>query len=118
GLAFPTAVRFSPDGRVFVALQSGVIKVFDSLSDTTPTVFADLSNEVDHYWDRGLLGLALDPNFPTTPIVYALYTYDAGPGQNPPVWNDACPNPPGPTTDGCVVTARLSRLTASGDTMT
>jgi hypothetical protein len=28
GLAFPTAVRFSPDGRVFVAQQSGVIKVF------------------------------------------------------------------------------------------
>jgi glucose/arabinose dehydrogenase len=118
GLAFPTAFRFSPDGRVFVAQQSGVIKVFDSLSDTTPTVFADLGNEVDHYWDRGLLGLALDPNFPTTPYVYALYTYDAGPGQNPPVWNDACPKPPGPTTDGCVVTARLSRLTASGDTMT
>ena len=118
GLAFPTAVRFSPDGRVFVAQQSGVIKVFDSLSDTTPTVFADLRNEVDHYWDRGLLGLALDPNFPTTPNVYALYTYDAGPGQNPPVWHDACPNPPGPTTDGCVVSARLSRMTASGDTMT
>jgi Glucose / Sorbosone dehydrogenase len=83
GLAFPTAFRFSPDGRVFVAQQSGVIKVFDSLSDTAPMVFADLGNEVDHYWDRGLLGLALDPNFPTTPYVFALYTYDAGPGQTP-----------------------------------
>jgi glucose/arabinose dehydrogenase len=118
GLTQPTAVRFAPDGRVFVAEQSGLIKVFDSLSDTTPTVFADLRGEVDNYWDRGLLGLALDPNFPATPYVYVLYTYDAPPGQTAPVWNDACPNPPGPNTDGCVVTGHLSRLTASGDTMT
>src|SRR5262245_22531157 len=118
GLTFPTNFRFSPDGRVFVAEKSGLIKVFDSLDDTTSTTFADLRSEVDNYWDRGLLGLALDPNFPTTPYVYALYAYDAGPGQAAPVWNDACPNPPAPNTDGCVVTARLSRLTADGDTMT
>src|SRR5256885_6573188 len=42
GLTAPTAVRFSPDGRVFVAEKSGLIKVFASLTDTTPTVFADL----------------------------------------------------------------------------
>ena len=34
GLTNPTAVRFAPDGRVFVAEKSGVIKVFDSLTDT------------------------------------------------------------------------------------
>ena len=55
GLTEPTAVRFSPDGRVFVAEKSGLIKVFDSLKDTTPTVFADLRTEVHNFWDRGLL---------------------------------------------------------------
>ena len=35
-----------------------------------------------------------------------------------PVWNDGCPTPPGPTTDGCVVSGRLSRLQANGDVMT
>jgi PKD repeat protein len=118
GLNHPTAVRFASDGRVFVAEKSGLIKVFDNLSDSTPTVFADLRTNVHDFWDRGLLGLALDPNFPASPYVYALYTYDAPPGQTAPVWNDACPSPPGPTTDGCVVTGRLSRLTASGNTMT
>ena len=118
GLTCPTNFRFSPDGRVFVAEKSGIIKVFDSLNDTTPTVFADLRGEVDDYWDRGLLGLALDPNFPTSPYVYVLYTYDAGPGQQAPIWNDVCPTPPGATSDGCVVTGRLARLTANGDTMT
>ena len=95
GLTFPTNFRFSPDGRVFVAEKSGIIKVFDSLDDTTPTVFADLREQVDDYWDRGLLGLALDPNFPATPYVYVLYTYDAPPGQTARVWNDACPTPQG-----------------------
>jgi glucose/arabinose dehydrogenase len=118
GLTFPTNFRFSPDGRVFVAEKSGIIKVFDSPADTTPTVFADLRTQVDDYWDRGLLGLALDPDFPASPYIYVLYTYDAGPGQVARIWKDVCPTPPGPTTDGCVVTGHLARLTASGDTMT
>ena len=107
GLTYPTQVRFASDGRVFVAEKSGLIKVYASLTSTTPTVFYDLRSQVDDYWDRGLLGLALDPNFPASPYVYALFTYDAPIGGLPPVWNDDCPSPPGPTTDGCVVSGRL-----------
>jgi glucose/arabinose dehydrogenase len=118
GLTNPTVMQFSPDGRIFVGQKNGVIKVFSSLSDPNPVIFADLSSEVDDYWDRGLLGLALDPNFPTRPYVYVLYTYDAPIGGTSPTWNDACPTPPGPTTDGCVVSARVSRLTANGNSMT
>ena len=77
GLDRPTAVRFAGDGRVFVAQKNGVIKVFSNLSATTATTFADLRTEVDDYWDRGLLGLALDPNFPSSPYIYALYSFDA-----------------------------------------
>ncbi len=58
GLTNPTVVRFARDGRVFVAEKRGVIKVFDSLADTTPDVFADLNVNVYNFWDRGLLGLA------------------------------------------------------------
>ena len=118
GLNAPTAVRFSPDGRVFVAEKNGLIKVFDNLTDTTPTVFADLRSKVFGYWDMGLLGLALPPNFPTNPYVYVLYTYDGPIGGSAPTWNDGCPTPPGPTTDGCPGSGRLSRLKASGNTMT
>jgi uncharacterized repeat protein (TIGR01451 family) len=117
GLTRPTAVRFAPDGRIFVAEKSGLIKVFASLSSPTPTIFADLRTEVDDYWDRGLLGLALHPNFPATPSVYVLYSYDAPIGATAPTWKDACPNPPG-TTNGCVISGRLSRLTAAGNVMT
>jgi PKD repeat protein len=117
GLGTPTKVRFASDGRVFVIQKDGVLKVFDSLSDTTPTTVLDIRTEVHDYWDRGLLGLALDPNFPATPYVYLMYTYDALIGGTAPRWNDACPTPPGPTTDGCVVTGRLVRLTLSGNTV-
>jgi len=123
GLTNPTAVRFSEDGRVFVAEKSGLIKVFDSLTDTQPDVFADLRTEVHNFWDRGLLGLALDPAFPSAPYVYVLYTYDAAIGGTAPRWgtpdatSDGCPTPPGATADGCVVSGRLSRLTASGNAM-
>jgi cysteine-rich repeat protein len=124
GLTQPTAVRFAADGRVFVAEKSGLIKVFDDLADTTPLVFADLRTNVHNFWDRGLTGLALHPDFPGTPYVYVAYTLDAEIGGTPPRWgsvggtSDGCPNPPGPTTSGCVVAGRLSRLRANGNVMT
>ena len=124
GLNQPTAVRFSPDGRVFVAEKSGIIKVFDNLSDSTPTVFADLRTNVHNYWDRGLLGLALDPSFPARPYVYVLYTFDGPIGGTAPTWgmagvtSDGCPDPPGSTAEGCVVSGRVSRLEAAGNVMT
>jgi glucose/arabinose dehydrogenase len=118
GLTHPTVVRFSPDGRVFVAEKSGLVKVFASLYATQPSIFADLTRNVDDYWDRGLLGMTLDPGFPGKPYVYVLYAYDAPIGGVAPVWNDGCPTPPGPNTDGCVISGRLSRLTAAGNAMT
>ena len=67
GLTQPTVVSFSPDGRIFVAEKSGLVKVFNSLTDPTPDIFVDLRTKVHNFWDRGLLSLALDPNFPTRP---------------------------------------------------
>lgn len=124
GLTLPTAVRFAPDGRVFVAEKSGLVRVFDSLADTTPATFADLRTNVYNGHDRGLLGLELHPRFPTQPYVYVLYTHDAAIGGTAPRWGapgqtfDDCPTPPGATEDGCVVSGRLSRLTAAGDAAT
>jgi glucose/arabinose dehydrogenase/PKD repeat protein len=117
GLSNPTVLQFAPDGRIFVGQKNGVIKVFQSLTDTSPVTFADLSGNVHDFWDRGLLGLALPPNFPASPYVYVLYAYDAPIGGTPPTWGDACLTPPGPTTDGCLVSARVSRLQISGNVM-
>jgi glucose/arabinose dehydrogenase len=119
GLEQPTAFRFSPDGRVFVAEKGGLIKVYSGLEDKEPEVFADLRTDVYDHGDRGLLGLALDPNFPKAPYVYALYTYDhiLGDPEPPPKWGtpetvgDECPDLKG--ADDCLVSGRLVRLTAA-----
>jgi glucose/arabinose dehydrogenase len=104
GMDTPTVMQFAPDGRVFVGQKGGVILEYDSIDDPTATVVADLSTNVYDYWDRGLLGLALDPNFLTNPYVYVLYTLDAPIGQQPPVYNDDCP------VDYCLAGARASRI--------
>lgn len=107
GLIEPTAVQFAPDNRVFVAEKSGLIKVFDDLSDTTETVFADLRQNVYAGGANGLLSIVLDPAFPAKPFLYVLYTYNGGTA-NP------CPQAP----NACVLTARLSRLQGNGNVMT
>jgi hypothetical protein len=114
GLLEPTSIQFAPDGRVFVAEKSGLIKVFDSLLTTTPTVFADLRTKVYNHGGSGLLGMALDPTFPALPYIYVLYTYDAPIGGTAPVWGDGCPPA---NADQCAVSGRLSRLRVSGNVM-
>ncbi len=119
GLSRPTNVEFAADGRVFIAEQGGLLKVFDSPTDTTPTVVADLRTATHAVNGRGLLGLALDPDFPNTPHVYVMYTHDAPIGGTAPAYGivdadfDECPSPPGP--GQCIVSGRISRLTLSGD---
>jgi glucose/arabinose dehydrogenase len=113
GLIQPTKVAFSPDGRVFVAEKRGIIKVFDKLTDTTPTIFADLRRNVYDFEDLGLIGLALPPNFPANPYVYVAYTYDAPIGGAAPRYRDTCP-----VLDNCLTSGRVSRLRISGNVMT
>src|SRR3954452_12751135 len=107
----PTAIRFAPDGHVYVTGKGGLVYQFDGLSDPTPSIYADLRTNVHHGWDRGLLGLAVDARS----RVFVSYTYDKAPGDHlVPRWNDGCPDPPGFLTDGCTVMGRLSRLAADG----
>ena len=121
GFTEPSKVQFAADGRVFVAEKGGLIKVFSSLSATTPTIYADLRSEVDDYWDRGLLGFALSPNFVNDHTFYVQYGYDHNPVADlsgnpyhaPTQWNDVCPSPPGPTTDGCTILGRISKFTVA-----
>ena len=55
GLTRPQDVEIAPNGRVFVAEKTGIIKTWSSLADTTPTVVADLGTQVHNYGGRGLL---------------------------------------------------------------
>ena len=111
GLEAPTAVRFAPDGRVFVAEKGGKVKAFDSLTDDSASVAVDVSGNTHDYWDRGLLGFEVDPNWTTAPYVYLMYTLDPGDSHH-----DDCANPTPRFPDdgvGCPVNGRISRFRIS-----
>jgi glucose/arabinose dehydrogenase len=114
GLKQPTAVRFAPNGMVFVAEKAGRIKVYEDLDDESAEMFKDLTAVVYNHGDRGLLGLAVDPGFPTQPYVYALFSYDKVIGDPTPApkWGDSCPLVPANGADDCVISGRLVRYTA------
>src|SRR2546426_656825 len=77
GLNFPIALAFSSDGRIFFAEKTtGSIRIIYLANRTLlPRPFITLPS-TDGAGERGLLGLALDPGFPSTPYVYAYQTYN------------------------------------------
>jgi glucose/arabinose dehydrogenase len=114
GLSQPTSVRFAPGGApVFVAEKRGVVRAFDSLADPTPTTVVDLRTDTHNFWDRGMLGLAVDPGWPARPYIYVLYTRDADVGGVAPKYGTANTDGDGcadPTGAGCIVSGRLARV--------
>jgi|GEM_PF-728883 len=71
---FITALRFAPDGRLFTTeLITGRVRVYADTSTAAPSsVWAELPVR----WgdgERGLVGLALHPQFADSPYVYVFY---------------------------------------------
>ncbi|MBT1690522.1 PQQ-dependent sugar dehydrogenase [Dawidia soli] len=75
GISNPTAMAFAPDGRIFVAQQNGALRVIKN-GMLLATPFLQLS--VNSSGERGLIGIALDPNFSTNQYVYLYYTLSDG----------------------------------------
>ncbi len=97
-LNLATAIASTQDGRIFIAEKSGVVRVVKNgvlLSEPLVTL-----TDINTFGDRGLLGLAVDPNFSSNGYVYLSYTYENTPGLNI----------AGPKT------GRIVRLTVIGDT--
>ena len=75
----PTAMDFAPDGRLFVCLQGGQLRVIENgvlLATPFVTVTTTANGE------RGLLGIAFDPNFASNQFVYVYYTVITAPIHN------------------------------------
>jgi glucose/arabinose dehydrogenase len=89
GLSSPTAMQIAPDGRIFVCQQGGSLRVIKN-GALLATPFMTLT--VDSSGERGLLGIAFDPNFATNNFLYVYYTVTSNPRHN-----------------------RVSRFTANGD---
>lgn len=75
GLTSPTAFAFLPDGRILIAEKQGVVRLFvDGRLLDQPVL--DIADQVNDYWDRGLLGATLDPQFATNGHVYLFFTFE------------------------------------------
>jgi len=72
GLNLPTAMEFAPDGRLFVCEKGGALRVI--LPDGTLLQNPFLSVSVVSNSERGLLGVAFDPDFANNRYVYVYYT--------------------------------------------
>ena len=72
GLNAGTALAIGPDGSVYLAEQTGHIRIIrDGVLLESPLL--DLSDRVDAYWERGLIGLQLHPDFPKEPYLFVVY---------------------------------------------
>jgi len=88
-LTNPTAMAMAPDGRIFVCQQGGALRVIKN-DALLATPFVTLT--VNSAGERGLLGIAFDPDFLTNHFLYVYYT---------------TPTP--------AIHNRISRFTANGD---
>lgn len=70
GLAKPTVIAFAPNGDIWIGEQSGAIVVsHNGVIQSNPVV----TLKVDATIERGLLGLAFDPNFASNGFIYVSY---------------------------------------------
>ena len=70
----PTALAFTPDGRMLVTTAPGRLRVYKD-GALLPNPALDISDKVCTNGGRGLLGVAVDPNFATNHYIYLYYTF-------------------------------------------
>jgi len=80
GLRIPWEMRFLPDGKLLVTEREGGVV----LADVTSGEVIEVGRiDVLAQGEGGLMGLALDPDFPGTPSIYVSYTHaQSGGSQN------------------------------------
>lgn len=101
GFSSPTGFTFLPDNRLFVIEKAtGRVRLVSATSSTATTAL-DLA--VNSNSERGLLGIALDPDFATNQFVYLYYSVNSTTADS--------------TTESEWTQNRLSRFTFNGSTL-
>lgn len=71
GLNAPTDMVIAPDERMFLLEKSGAIRIYKD-GQLLPEPFTQIS--VNHESERGLLGIALDPDYENNKQIFVYYT--------------------------------------------
>jgi glucose/arabinose dehydrogenase len=71
----PTALAFTPDGRLLITTQPGQLRVRQN-NTLLASPALDLASKLCANSERGLLGVAVDPAFASNRYIYLFYTYN------------------------------------------
>lgn len=71
----PTAFAFLPNGDILVATKPGRLMLYSGGALRATPVF-DRADDICEDGERGLLGVAVDPAFTTSRVIYVYYTFD------------------------------------------
>lgn len=97
--AYPTALAFAPDGRLFWTERAGTVRVWQNgvakAFASVPTVTTERGGG---YSERGLLGLAISPSFARDHYVYGFYSNTDYTHQTVVRWTDCAGTGTDPTT--------------------
>jgi glucose/arabinose dehydrogenase len=77
----PTDIAFTPTGTMLVTSQAGRLYKWDG---STRTQLLDLSGKICSDFERGLLGVTVDPAFASNSYIYLFYTFNK--------FNNNCPD--------------------------
>jgi len=79
-LNIPWSLVFLPNGDALVSERSGTIRLIRE-GEVQSEPYAEIDVAHQRGSEAGLMGLALHPEFPNTPYVYVMYTYDGPSGR-------------------------------------
>ena len=79
-LASPTALAFTPDGRMLVTTQTGTLRVWNGSSLLATPALTFPASSICTNSERGLLGVAVDPDFAVNRRIYLFYTAEKAGG--------------------------------------
>lgn len=82
GLDYPVALDIAPDDRMFISLKGGgndpalnaKVDVYNANGTLQATLW-DFTDSAEIYFERGVLGVELDPDFSTNHYVYVFYNH-------------------------------------------
>ncbi|WP_294322362.1 PQQ-dependent sugar dehydrogenase [Chryseobacterium sp. sg2396] len=78
GLTAPVEMVNANDARMFVVQQNGIIKILQANGTVNSTNFLNISSKITYGGERGLLGLAFHPQYPTNGYFFVYYNDTGG----------------------------------------
>ena len=76
----PTALAFTPDGRLLITTQAGTLRVYQNGALVVAPALTFPVGQICSNFERGLLGVAVDPDFANNNYIYLYYTFRNGAG--------------------------------------